>query len=47
MNSRLGKVTRNRGQFPYEQAAFKVLYLAVRNLEDSGGATSGSAATGG
>jgi putative transposase len=27
-------VTRNRGQFPSEQAALKVLYLAVRNLEE-------------
>ena len=34
MNSRLRKVTRNRGQFPSEQAALKVLYLAVRNIED-------------
>jgi transposase-like protein len=34
MNARLRKVTRNRGQFPTEQAALKVLYLAVRNLED-------------
>jgi hypothetical protein len=34
MSSRLRKVTRNRGQFPSEQAALKVLYLAVRNLED-------------
>jgi hypothetical protein len=34
MNYRLRKVTRNRGQFPSEQAALKVLYLAVRNLED-------------
>ena len=34
MNSRLRKVTGNRGQFPSEQAALKVLYLAVRNLED-------------
>ena len=24
----------NRGQFPSEQAALKVLYLAVRNLEE-------------
>ena len=30
LNSRLRKVTRNRGQFPSEQAALKVLYLAVR-----------------
>ena len=34
MNARLRKVTRNRGQFPTEQAALKVLYLAVRNLEE-------------
>ena len=34
MNSRLRKVTRNRGQFPSEQAALKVLYLAVRNLDE-------------
>jgi putative transposase len=33
MNARLRKVTRNRGQFPSEQAALKVLYLAVRNLD--------------
>jgi hypothetical protein len=31
MNARLRKVTRNRGQFPSERAALKVLYLAVRN----------------
>ena len=34
MRPRLRKVTRNRGQFPSEQAALKVLYLAVRNLQD-------------
>ena len=34
VNARLRKVTRNRGQFPSEQAALKVLYLAVRNLQD-------------
>ena len=27
----LHKVTRNRGQFPSEQAALKVLYLAIRS----------------
>ncbi len=30
INSRLRKATRNRSQFPSEQAALKVLYLAVR-----------------
>jgi transposase-like protein len=34
INARLRKVTRNRGQFPSEQAVLKVLYLAVRNLEE-------------
>jgi putative transposase len=34
VNARLRKVTRNPGQFPSEQAVLKVLYLAVRNLED-------------
>ena len=34
INARLRKVTRNHGQFPSEQAALKVLYQAVRNLED-------------
>jgi putative transposase len=34
MNARLRKVTRNRGQFPNEQSALKVLYLAVRNLDE-------------
>jgi transposase-like protein len=34
INARLQKATRNRGQFPSEQAVLKVLYLAVRNLEE-------------
>jgi transposase-like protein len=33
MNARPRKVTRNRGQFPSGQAALKVLYLTIRNLE--------------
>jgi hypothetical protein len=32
INARLRKTTRNRGHFPSEQAALKVLYLAVREL---------------
>jgi putative transposase len=32
INARLRKVTRNRGHFPTEQAAVKVLYLAIREL---------------
>jgi putative transposase len=46
MNSRLRKVTRNRGQFPSEQAALKVLYLAVRNLEDYRGRNIGVRSSG-
>jgi transposase-like protein len=32
INARLRKATRNRGHFPSEQAAVKVLYLAIREL---------------
>jgi putative transposase len=46
MNSRLRKVTRNRGQFPSEQAALKVLYLAVRNLNDYRGRSVGVRSSG-
>ena len=31
LNSSLRKVTKNRGSFPSEEAAFKLLYLAIRN----------------
>lgn len=38
INARLRKVTRNRGHFPSEQAAIKVLYLAIQHLiEPKGG----------
>jgi hypothetical protein len=47
INAQLREVTRNRGQFPSEQAALKVLYLAVRNLEGVPTPTPGSAARGG
>jgi transposase-like protein len=43
---RLRKVTRNRGQFPSEQAALKVLYLAVRNLEEFRGCSVGIRSSG-
>ena len=46
MNARLRKVTRNRGQFPTEQAALKVLYLAVRNLDEYRAATVGIRSSG-
>ena len=44
--ARLRKVTRNRGQFPSEQAALKVLYLAVRNLEEFRGPNAGIRSSG-
>lgn len=37
LNAQLRKVTRNRGHFPTDQAAIKVLYLAIRNIERKGG----------
>lgn len=37
INARLRKVIRNRGHFPSEQAALKVLNLAIRNLSEHGG----------
>ena len=43
----LRTVTRNRGQFPTEQAALKVLYLAVRTSSSTAGRTPGSAVPGG
>jgi hypothetical protein len=46
MNARLRKVTRNRGQFPSEQAVLKVLYLAVRNLEEFRGPNTGIRSSG-
>jgi putative transposase len=47
MNARLRKVTRNRGQFPSEQAALKVLYLAVRNLDEFRSPTVGTKSSAG
>ena len=46
INARLRKVTRNRGQFPSEQAALKVLYLAVRNLDEFRGPSVGTKSSG-
>ena len=46
MNARLRKVRGNRGQFSSEQAALKVLYLAVRNLEEFRGPDTGIRSSG-
>jgi putative transposase len=46
MNARLRKITRNRGQFPSEQAALEILYLAVRDLEEFRGPNTGIRSSG-
>ena len=46
MNARLRKVIRNRGQFPSGQAALKVRYLAVSNLEEFRGRNVGIRSSG-
>lgn len=33
MNYQLRKVTKNRGQFPTDEAAYKLLYLAICDVE--------------
>jgi putative transposase len=33
MNYQLRKVTKNRGQFPSDDAAYKLLYLAICDIE--------------
>ena len=33
MNYQLRKVTKNRGQFPSDEAAYKLLYLAICDIE--------------
>ena len=46
INARLRKVVRTRGHFPSEQAALKVLYLAVRNLDSFRGPSVGTRSSG-
>jgi transposase-like protein len=46
INARLRKVVRTRGHFPSEQAALKVLYLAVRNLDSFRSPTVGTRSNG-
>lgn len=42
INYQLRKVTRNRGHFPTERAALKLLYLAVRNITTERGGDAGT-----
>ena len=42
INYQLRKVTKNRGHFPNERAALKLLYLAVRNITTERGGEAGT-----
>ena len=42
INRQLRKITKNRGHFPNERAALKLLYLAVRNITTTRGGTAGT-----
>jgi len=42
INYQLRKVTRNRGHFPTEKAALKLLYLAIRNITTERGGAAGT-----
>ena len=42
LNYQLRKVTKARGSFPSDAAAHKLLYLAIRNINQKRGSTPGS-----
>ena len=42
VNYQLRKVTRNRGHFPNERSALKLLYLAIRNIDTKRGGPQGT-----
>jgi len=46
INYQLRKVTKNRGHFPNERAALKLLYLAVRNITTERGGDAGTGTRG-
>lgn len=46
INYQLRKVTKNRGHFPTEKAALKLLYLAVRNITTQRGGETGTGTRG-
>lgn len=46
LNYQLRKVTKTRGHFPTDQAALKILYLAVRNISDQRGGELGTGSHG-
>lgn len=46
MNSVLRKVIKNRGHFPSDESALKLLYLVIRNMDTRRGGTSGTGTLG-
>ena len=42
INYQLRKVTKNRGHFPSDKAAMKLLYLAIRNISTERGGQAGT-----
>src|SRR3954468_16273846 len=42
INFQLRKVTKARGSFPTDEAALKLLYLAIRNISDQRGGEAGT-----
>lgn len=46
INYQLRKVTKNRGHFPSEKAALKLLYLAIRNITNERGGEAGTGTQG-
>ena len=46
MNFQLRKITKNRGHFPSDEAAMKLLYLGLRNISSKRGGESGTGTPG-
>jgi putative transposase len=46
MNFQLRKITKNRGHFPSDEAAMKLLYLGLRNISSKRGGASGTGTNG-
>ncbi|MGH3941793.1 MAG: IS256 family transposase [Pseudonocardiaceae bacterium] len=46
INFQLRKITKNRGHFPSDEAAMKLIYLGLRNISSTRGGTSGTGAYG-
>jgi transposase-like protein len=46
INFQLSKITKNRGNFPSDEAAMKLLYLGLRNISSKRGGESGTGTPG-